>query len=224
MPGREIPLVNNEVYHIFNRGIASMPIFLNKRGYQRALEIIFYYQNSNLPMKYSKFLKMSLADRAELLDRLRVQQKWLVDVICYCLMSNHFHFLLRQKENNGISKFISNFTNSYTRYFNTKEERIGPIVQGKFKSVRIETEEQLLHVSRYIHLNPYTGYIVKTFQELEEYPYSSFPEYIGKSQTNLCRKDLILSQFKHHLSYKQFVFDNASYQRELHKIKHLILE
>lgn len=224
MPGREIPLVNNEIYHIFNRGIASAPIFLDKREYQRALEIIFYYQNSNPPMKYSKFLKLSLRDRAEIIDNLRIQQKHLVDIICYCLMPNHLHFLLRQKEDGGTSKFMSNFTNSYTRYFNTKQERSGPIVGGKFKSVRIETEEQLLHVSRYIHLNPYTGYIVKTFQELEEYPYSSFPEYIGKSQTNLCRKDLIVSQFKHHLSYKQFVFDNANYQRELNRIKHLILE
>lgn len=224
MPGRLIPLVNNEVYHIFNRGIASQPIFLNKREYDRALGNIFYYQNSNPPMKYSKFLKMSITDRANLLDKLKIQQKWLVDIICYCLMPNHFHFLLRQRETNGISKFMSNFTNSYTRYFNTKEERIGPIVQGKFASVRIETQEQLLHVSRYIHLNPYTSYVVKTFQELEEYSYSSFPEYIGKSQTNLCTKEVILSEFKKQLSYKKFVLDNASYQRELDKIKHLILE
>lgn len=224
MPGRLISLVNNEIYHIFNRGLASQPMFLNKREYDRALEIIFYYQNSSPPMKYSKFLRMSVSDRANLLDKLRMQQKWLVDIISYCLMPNHFHFLLRQKENNGISKFMSNFTNSYTRYFNTKAERIGPIVQGKFKSVRIETEGQLLHATRYIHLNPYTGYIVKTFEELENYPYSSFPEYIGNSQTNLCSKELVLSQFKNQLSYKKFVFDNADYQRQLDKIRHLILE
>ena len=224
MPGRQIPLVNNEPYHIFNRGIASEPIFLDKRGYFRALEIIFYYQNSNPPMKYSKFLKLSVAERSDMIDKLKFQRKWLVDIICYCLMPNHFHFLLRQREDGGTSKFMSNFTNSYTRYFNTKKDRIGPIVQGKFKSVRIETQEQLLHVSRYIHLNPYTGYIVKTFQELEEYPYSSFPEYIGKSQINLCNKDIVLSYFKTPLSYKRFVFDNANYQRELSKIRHLLLE
>lgn len=224
MPGREIVLANNEIYHIFNRGTAAMPIFLDKREYQRALETISYYQNSNPPMKYSRFLKKSVTERADLLDILRCQKNWLVDVVCYCLMPNHFHFLLRQRENNGISKFTGNFTNSYTRYFNTKEERIGPIVQGKFKSVRIETEEQLLHASRYIHLNPYTGYIVKTFQELENYPYSSFSEYTGGSQANLCSKEIILSQFKNQHAYKKFVFDNASYQRELHKIKHLILE
>lgn len=224
MPGRLIPLVNNETYHIFNKGIASQPIFLNKREYDRALETIFYYQNINPPIRYSKFLNMSTTDRTNLLDKLKMRQEWQVDIFCYCLMPNHFHFLLRQKEQNGISKFMSNFTNSYTRYFNTKKERIGPIVQGKFKSVRIETEEQLLHVSRYIHLNPYTSFIVKTFQELEEYPYSSFPEFIGKSKANQCKTEIILSQFKNQLSYKKFVFDNADYQRELNKIKHLILE
>lgn len=139
-------------------------------------------------------------------------------------MPNHFHFLLKQVEEEGTSKFMSNFTNSYTRYFNVKNKRNGPLFQGKFKAIRIETDEQLLHLSRYIHLNPYSSYVVKTLKDLEKYPSSSFPEYLGKSQTSLCSKEIILGQFKNLNLYKKFVFDQADYQRRLEKIKHLILE
>ena len=76
-----------------------------------------------------------------------------MEIICYCLMPNHLHLLLRQLMDGGISKFMSNFANSYTRYFNTKSKRKGPVFEGKFKAKRIETDEQLLHLSRHIHLN-----------------------------------------------------------------------
>lgn len=224
MPGRKIPLVNNEIYHIFNRGVASQPTFLGKRDYERALETIFYYQNSNPPIKYSRFLTLSIKDRAELLENLVKEKNFLVEFISYCLMPNHFHFLLRQIKDGGIAKFVGNFTNSYTRYFNTKQERAGPLFTGKFKSVRIETEEQLLHVSRYIHLNPYTSFVVKTLNALEIYPYSSFPEYTEKVDSNFCSKDVVMSGYKNLELYKQFVFDQADYQRSLDQIKHLATE
>ena len=139
-------------------------------------------------------------------------------------MPNHFHFLLRQIQDGGISKFMSNFTNSYTRYINTKQERAGPLFTGKFKSVRVETQKQLLHVSRYIHLNPYTSFVVKSLGDLQEYPYSSFPEFIGRTTSALCAKDDILSDFKTVKQYEQFVFDQAEYQRTLHRIRHLLLD
>ncbi len=224
MPGRKTPLVNNEIYHIFNRGVASQPTFLNKRDYNRALETIFYYQNSIPPIKYSRFLSISIKDRANLLQDLAKQKNFLVDIISYCLMPNHFHFLLRQVRDTGIAKFMSNFTNSYTRFFNTKQERSGPLFTGKFKSVRIQTQEQLLHVSRYIHLNPYTSFVVKSFENLETYPYSSFPEFIGKTRSNFCTKDIILGNFKNIELYKKFIFDQADYQRSLGLIKHLATE
>ncbi|MBI4059246.1 transposase [Candidatus Microgenomates bacterium] len=224
MPGRETVLANNQIYHIVNRGIAHQPLFLTKRDYRRAIDALFYYQNSNPPIRYSKFLTLSRSRREELLKLSQRRQNFLGEIICYCLMPNHFHFLVRQLKNNGISTLISNFSNSYTKYFNTKNRRRGPILEGKFKAIRIETDEQLLHVSRYIHLNPYTGYVVKNLNELENYPYSSFSEYLGKTQLELCSKNIILTQFKNPFLYKKFVFDNANYQRELDKIKHLLLE
>ena len=139
-------------------------------------------------------------------------------------MPNHFHFLLRQIREGGIAKFMSNFTNSYTRYINTKLERTGPLFTGKFKSVRVETQKQLLHVSRYIHLNPYTSFVVKTLEDLQNYHYSSFPEFIGRTSLALCSKDDVLADFKTIKQYEQFVYDQADYQRALHRIRHLLLE
>jgi putative transposase len=119
---------------------------------------------------------------------------------------------------------MSNFANSYTRYFNTKNNRLGPIFQGKFKAVRIESNDQLLHVSRYIHLNPYTSYIVKNLEQIKKYPYSSLLEYLTQSKTNFYEKEIILTEFKNNLSYWNFLANHADYQRNLEKIKHLILE
>lgn len=224
MPGRKIPLVTNEYYHALNRGIASQPIFLSKRDYQRGVQTIFYYHNKTVPLKYSKFLQLPTSKRMEILEELKAQDQYRVEIICYCLMPNHIHLLLKQATKGGISKFMGDFSNSYTRYFNTKTKRKGPIFEGKFKAIRMETNEQLLHLSRYIHLNPYSAYVVKTLEELENYFYSSFPEYLQKTKTQFCQKEIILSQFKNFTSYKKFVFDQADYQRELEKIKHLILE
>lgn len=224
MPGREIPLVNNEIYHVLNRGISSQPIFLTKRDYNRALQTILYYQNQQRPLKYSRFLSLSNKQRSLILGKLKRERLFLVEIIAFCLMPNHFHLLLKQVVDGGISKFIGNLTNSYTRYFNTKHKREGALFKGKFKAVRIESDEQLLHVSRYIHLNPYSSYVIKTLEELKNYPYSSLPEYLQKSPNGFCQKEIILEQFKNINSYKNFVFDQANYQRGLENIKHLILE
>ncbi len=224
MPGREIPLVTSEIYHVFNRGVAGLPSFCNKRNYTRAIETLLFYQNKKLPMKYSHFLSISNALRETFLENLAEEKDFLVEIIAYCLMPNHFHLILKQVNDNGISKFMGNFANSYTRYFNTREDRFGALFQGKFKAVRIETDEQLVHVSRYVHINPYTSYVVKTLAELENYPYSSLPEYLCKTATNYCSKEIILDGFKNIGLYKKYVFDQIDYERELHSIKHLILE
>lgn len=224
MPGRKVALVNNEIYHVINRGVASQPTFLTEKDYRRALNSFLYYQNQNLSLGYSHFIVQSRERKAEILKQLKLRKKILVEIITFCFMPNHFHCLLKQVVDNGISKFLSDFTNSYTRYFNTKSQRQGPLFQGKFKAVRIETDEQLLHTNRYIHLNPYTSYVVKTLKQLENYPYSSFPEYLGKTKANFCHKKLILNNFKTIKTYQEFVFNQADYQRRLEEIKHLILE
>ena len=140
-------------------------------------------------------------------------------------MPNHFHLLLKQEQDGGISKFMSNFQNSYTRYYNVKNSRIGSLFLDQFKAVRIETEEQLIHVSRYIHLNPFTGFIVNKFEDLTGYLWSSLREYLFEDIPNpISDAQLVLGYFKNTAAYKQFVFNQAQYQRELKKIQHLIFE
>jgi len=222
MPGRTIPLVTGEIYHIFNRGINKQPTFTNKKEYKRALNTIQFYRYVKPPMSLSKFLKLEDKKQNDIIDVLK-QRKKLVEIYCFCFMPNHFHFLVRQREDKGISIFLSNLQNSYTKFFNTKHNRDGSLFSDQFKAVRIETDEQLTHVSRYIHLNPYTGYVVKSLEELENYYWSSFPEYL-KASGQFIDIYFVLSFFKNQKEYKQFIYDQADYQRELKEIEHLMFE
>jgi len=222
MPGRKIPLVNEQIYHVFNRGIDRRPTFISTKEYTRAITVIDYYRFSMPPTRLSYFLKLSKERRQEIYDLMSTHEK-LVDILAYCLMPNHFHFMLRQLADNGISKFLSNFQNSYTRYFNTIHERTGSLFLDQFKGVLIETDEQLVHVSRYIHLNPLTSYVVRSIKNLLIYPWSSLNEYV-ENNPQLCELETVLQFFKKPNEYLSFVKDQMNYQRELHKIQHLVLE
>lgn len=211
MPSRKVPFANGEFYHIFNRGVAKMPIFYNSFHYKHFLKTMLYYQIEGPKPRLSLY-NPTITSLAS--------SKKIVEIICYCLMPNHFHFLLKQNIDGGITEFISKLSNSYTKYLNIKEERVGPLFQGEFKSVHVETDEQLLHLSRYIHLNPLVGY--KT-NDLELYLWSSYIEYVN-SKNNICIKDIILGQFKSPSDYKQYVLDQEDYARKLEQIKHLILD
>jgi len=151
MPYRDEILAPEEIYHIFNRGVAALPIYLTSRSYLRFLDLVDYYRLSNTPFSFSKLLSLPREERENLLARLRKENAIHIEILVFCLMPNHFHFLLKQITDNGISTFMRNLQNSYAKYFNIKNERAGPLFQSMFKAVRIETDEQLLHVSRYIH-------------------------------------------------------------------------
>lgn len=212
MPSRAFPFVNDEYYHVFNRGVAHMPIFNSAWNYQRFLKSFIYYQIDDKKPKFSRFDPRKLTLNTE---------KKIVEVVCYCFMPNHFHFLLRQIRDNGITEFVGKLSNSYTKYFNVKNKRDGPLLQGEFKAVRIETNEQLIHVSRYIHLNPLVGYMTNN---LDSYPWSSYGEYIAHQRNPVCQKDVVLDQFKSSEDYASFVKDQESYAKELDNIKHLLFE
>jgi len=223
MPGRDIVLAKNQYYHVFNRGVDSQKIFSCERDYFQFLDRIAYYRNKNLTIRFSQLSDLPLSIKSEILSKLANKKDFLIDIVAYCLMPNHFHFLLKQNLENGISKFVSNFSNSYTRYYNIKHKRVGPILQGKFKAVLVNSDEQILHLSRYIHLNPYPSGIVKNIQELLIYPYSSMAEYLNKRK-GICKTDIIMEQFNDDNNYRKFVTDQADYQLNLQLIKKQILE
>lgn len=212
MPSRVTPLSTGEYYHVFNRGVNKLPIFLGVYDYRRFLKSMFYYQIEGPKPRFSLF--------SPLIHKID-QNKKIVEFGCFCLMPNHFHMLIKQTKDNGITEFLGKFSNSYTRYFNTKHGRIGPILQGEFKSVLVTSNEQLLHLSRYIHLNPLASSVT---QDLDGYLWSSYPEYRGFTQTNYCNKGIILDQFKTPAGYHEFVMDQAGYSVELEWIKHHLLD
>lgn len=198
-------------------------IFTNKREYQRAVDVISYYRNADIPLRFSRLMELPDHEKLKVFDSLKRKKDFEVKIIAFCLMPNHFHLLMKQEKDGGTSRFISNFCNSYSKYFNKKHARVGPLFQGAFKAVRVETDEQLIHLSRYIHLNPVSSFIIKE-DELDTYPLSSLPEYLGKVEEGISDSQGILSHFKNRQDYRKFVHDQISYARELERIKHLALE
>ncbi|OGK15395.1 hypothetical protein A3H80_01565 [Candidatus Roizmanbacteria bacterium RIFCSPLOWO2_02_FULL_37_19] len=215
MPGRKIPLIQGEYYHVYNRGVNRQKIFSGRESYERAYKAIFFYQNVNLPMKLSDFNKLPPCEQQVLFDKTRSEKKFHVEILSFVLMPNHFHFQLKQLSDHGISIFMSNFENSYARYLNTAIERVGPLYQGRFKTQHIKTREQFIHTSAYIHLNPYSSGVLSSTEELLQYKYSSLSFYSGKEKDDLIATEKILSYFSNRDSYMKFVLDRADYQKRL---------
>lgn len=214
MPGRVTPLVTGEYYHIFNRGNEKRDIFTQTRDYKRFLQTFYYYQFTGPKQSFSKYAKSDLNSfKPE-------AEKRLVEIICYCLMPNHFHFLVKQLKDNGVSIFLSQISNSYTKYFNTKYTRVGALLQGVFKNVQIETDEQLIHISRYIHLNPVVSGLVK---KPEEYKWSSYPEYITQKPF-LCSINEAMNLFSSPQKYQEFVEEQIDYGITLEILKHRAID
>lgn len=222
MPYRTTPFVTNQIYHVFNRSIASQPIFTDGGDYGRVLELVNYYRFKKPPLRFSHYKRLSKEQKREFETSFMINKSPMLEILAYCIMPNHVHFLLQPKINNAVSDFMRNLQNSYSKYFNTKHKRTGSLFQFMFKAVRIETDEQLIHVSRYIHLNPVTSYIIEV-GDLEGYKWSSFKDYV-LGINSFVSKEMVLSHFKSIQEHKKFVFDQAEYQRELGKIKHALLE
>lgn len=199
--------------HLLNRGVEKRTIFIDHNDYHRFLISIPYYalgftdlstylKNLKQRLKLPTFNATFQVGLKELEKKKRLEEaRPLVDILAFALMPNHFHLLLRQIIEGGIALFTQRLSNSYAKYFNTKHERIGPLFQGVYKSILIETDEQLLHVSRYIHLNPTE--LVSTKRKaiisfLRHYSWSSYPAYLGLQNNGLeklINKEPILGYF-----------------------------
>lgn len=212
MPSRVVPFTNGEIYHIYNRGSEKRPIFDKRSDYKRFLKTLSYYQLEGPKPKLSHFSFLSIQKPDPL--------KKIVEILAYCLMPNHFHLILKQLSEKGVTEFMSKLSNSYTKYYNTKNNRVGPLFQGEFKSVLVESDEQLIHLSRYIHLNPLASALCKN---PEDYEWSSYNEYF-KNIAGICFKEIVLSLYKNSFEYKEFVLDQADYARELEIIKHQLID
>lgn len=211
-------LVNGGIYHVFTKSIAGFVIFRSSSDYERMISQLKYYEMGNPPTRFSHFLE--LKDKECFYNRFLFDKENLVEIIAYCLMPTHIHLILRQLRRAGISNFMGNLLNSYTRYFNNKNKRKGPLWEGRFKSVGVETDDQLLHLTRYLHLNPTTSLLVRI---PEDWEYSSYREFIGERKgDSLCKNLESLNMASG--EYKDFVMSRREYQQELAKIKHICFE
>lgn len=210
---RKEPIVSGEIYHICNKSIANYGIFQSDNNKLRFLAILEYYNDMDNSSKFSDYIKTNQIEYKSLLIKPKHPN---VRFIAYCMMNDHYHLLLKTS-NDRLSNFLGQVESSYSHYFNLKYQRRGPLWQSKFRLVRVKTNDQLLHLSRYLHINPTTAYLVDNPKDWE---YSSYGEYVkGNALDGL--KEISIKNPKR---YKKFCEDQIDYQRTLKKIKSLLLE
>lgn len=190
---RRIPFSVGEFYHIYSRGVDKRVIFNNDHDYRRFI-FLLYICNSTTSVRTDNLFKQGRT----LLELFGVDREdTLVDIGAFCLMSNHFHLLLHEKTEGGVSQFMKKLLTAYSMYFNVKNERIGALFEGKFKAKYIDNDPYLNWIFSYIHTNPVKlievdwkekgisdPEAVKKF--IENYKYSSYYDYfIGNRPESL---------------------------------------
>lgn len=187
MARKVIPLVTGETYHIYNRGVDKRIVFNDKVDFFR------FHQSMQL---------FNSLEQSGSIYELCWKEDWidnqipLVRIHAYCLLNNHFHLLLTQVTDGGISEFMKRLGGGYTSYFNERHERSGALFQGKFKRVHCSSNEKLLHLATYINLN-------NKVHSRGEYYLSSFDAYLGKREESFVYTDLVLGQYKNIRSFER---------------------
>lgn len=205
MPNRIIEFASEEMYHIFTRGVEKRNIFLDDRDRERFMSLLLHCLPIE-PLPSFSFMK-KLGRKSEKPK----DGRGIVDILCYCLMENHFHLLLKQNVDGGISTYMHRLLTSYSRYFNIKYKRSGSLFVHPFKAVHVEDDNQLLHESRYIHLNPYVAHMG---EDIFGYKWSSLHEYVSQKKNTVCHTTLIRSMVTRG-DYRKFVSDHADFAREI---------
>ncbi len=187
---RETSFAENEYYHIYSRGVEKRKIFMNDKDYKRFTALL-YIMNQNQSFRMDNFLRENQNDLENIFKLER--EKTLVSIVGYCLMPNHFHLILYEHTENGISKFMGKLLTAYSMYFNTKYERSGPLFTHPFRSEHIDNESQYMYIFSYVHLNP-LSIIEKKWKEdgiknkkeagefLEKYQYSSYKDFLENNR------------------------------------------
>jgi REP element-mobilizing transposase RayT len=190
MARRKIPFLPNNYYHIYNRGANRADIFLNDRDYI--------------------FLLKQLKDHIKEFD---------ITMIVYCLMSNHYHFILRQNGLAKISDFMQAVFYIYSSAFNTIHKRSGTLFEGPFRAILIDKTEYLLHLCRYIHRNPLeAGIVVRP----EQWQYSNYPEFIGTRNGDLVDREFVKMNFGSPEEYQEFVMNYVPPEKIQNELRHFL--
>lgn len=209
---RRVPLAPGEYYHVVNRGISKQKLFLDTRDYARFLFLILYLQSpmvfTNIGRYVSSFVKHRMFNISED-DQREINDTRIIYLHAFCIMPNHFHLILSEVEEGGISRYLQRIQNGYGKYFNTRYTKNGHVFQGSFRSVHMSSNEQLLHTSAYIHKNP--CFIIPKGQGVEKYQWSSYADYVQENRwQKLLDPSIILDQFKTKKEYYDFVRTNTA--------------
>lgn len=174
MPSRNVikEYAPDSYYHLYNRGVGKQDIFADAMDYHVLLS----------------YLKSALGTKEGNSDKRRLNFCKELDLLAYCLMPNHFHFLVYQYQEKAIAKMMQSVMTAYVRYYNKRHGRVGTLFQGVYKGLLVSNDAHLIHLSRYIHLNPSElGYDFRTYE------YSSLPYYLGDKQASWVKPERILS-------------------------------
>lgn len=199
MPSRNILKIDvaESYYHVYARGINKAQIFHDSADYNFFISLFRRYlskekQTNKLGVPYPHLYGC-------------------IELLCYCVMPNHFHIYLYQIEEGSMARLMQGVMTSYSRYYNTKYQRRGPLYESRYKGSRIDSDAYFEHVSRYIHLNP---------KEWKTYPYSSLPYYLGKVEEDWIRPDRVLEIFNKGEKYMDFMQDYEGQKEMLEAVKH----
>jgi putative transposase len=221
---RSIP-ETGEIYHVYNRGVEKRNVFSEEPDYVRFIHNLFEFNDSAPAGKYSEVR----------LPNMSTQRDLLVEIMAFCLMPNHYHLMLRQKKDTGITEFMRKIGTGYTNHFNQKYDRVGSLFQGKYKIIHIENEHHFLYLPYYIHLNPLDmhspGWRDSTIQNpkkaeefLEKYRWSSYLDYIGKKNfPSVTERGFLTNLFDGSRQYKHDMFEWLT-QNGIENIEHTTLE
>jgi len=239
---RKVPFVNGEFYHIYNRGVDKREIFSDRDDLERFFQSMSEF-NTVEPIGsiYENSFRKVRKEKMSSLGNPTSKSPKLVNIVCYCLNPNHYHFILEQLTDNGISYFMKRL-GGYAKYFNERYKRSGTLFQGRFKAIHVDSNEYLLHLSAYVNLNNHVHQLGRSTSKLVK---SSWGEYIGGASDGgsnnanavtgienriqgFCSKDMILGQFKNPLEYKNFAEESlegiVEKRREYQGLDGLLLE
>ncbi len=209
---RKEKIIQGEYYHVLNRGNNRQCIFKDERDWIRLLFSILYFQSSvnlrNISRQVNYFSQNKIFNVPENTIKEIIENRY-VELVAFTLMPNHFHLIVYELSEGGISNYMKKVLGGYTKYFNAKNEASGHLFQGPFRVVHIKDDPQILYLSAYIHRNIRE---VKNWKGKEHiFSYSSFRDYLGENRwEELLKTDIIKNQFLSVEKYKLFVENSGA--------------
>lgn len=220
MPRRGEAFQNNDYYHVYNKTIDKRNVFESNTVAREFITTFLYYRSTKSRLRYSRYKLLEASLQNDLWRQVMIEKYFRIQIVAYCIMPNHYHFLIKQVQDNGIVIFMAKTLNSITRYFNILNKRRGPIFLTQFRSKKIYTEEQLVYISRYIHTNPFASSLVDQVEDVFTYPHSSFLSYVS-GNCDKTYSEVVMQYFGNKIeNYKDFVINNADEQKEIEYIKY----